>query len=708
MNIKKGEIKTNYYLFGRVKGFKVDNLERAKSEFNLLNEFSGAKSIGNGMYRVNPCPKCGHQNHFTLFAPNSLKNKNDYWTYSSFSGCCNGGSVIDYLIEFKGLDEKGAIKYLIGESKDLIIPNVKKQEVKQEVKDMENKKKYNFTLLADKLHEQCILAGAEYFKSRGLNKTIKEYKLGYCEEGFNAAFNDYKEFCFNHSSNKAYKYFIPLFDKNNKVINIIARADNNQDIQTISKVKNLKGVDMILFNQRYLENKIDDKFIYICEGWADALSLEELGRKAISLNGIQNTKKLLKLIINNKSRIKDKIFIIAFDTDIAGFEASKKLHEDLNSENINNCIFSIEKENYHDINELFVERKERLNYLINSFAKSIVKDLSEGLSFANGLDLLESVISEIEFNYLNGGLNNISTGFYELDKKIGGGLYNGLYVIGAGSSIGKTTFVQQIADTIAATGKKVLFYSLEMGKKEMISKTIVREMYLKDNNFNVGSRQLLNGDLKEEEFNYISSSIGKTEKILKNIYYLEGSFSTTITDIVEKSKNFKALHGESPVIIVDYLQAIAPNKDRLSDKQNIDINISELKRLSRDLETPVISISSINRQNYLSYIDFASFKESGSIEYGADVVIGLQLSAIHSIMQKKDSQINAKREEYNIAKSKNPREIELVILKNRYGAATGTHNYKYYPKFNYFEEIDNNLVEINNRVENEIAASLFE
>lgn len=686
----------------------MDNLEKAKVEFNLLNEFSGAKSIGNGMYRVNPCPKCGHKDHFTLFAPNSLKNKNDYWTYSSFSGCCNGGSVVDYLIEFKGLDEKGAIKYLIGESKDLIIPNVKKQEVKQEVKDMENKKKYNFTLLADKLHEQCILAGAEYFKSRGLNKTIKEYKLGYCEEGFNAAFNDYKEFCFNHSSNKAYKYFIPLFDKNNKVINIIARADNNQDIQTISKVKNLKGVDMILFNQRYLENKIDDKFIYICEGWADALSLEELGRKAISLNGIQNTKKLLKLIINNKSRIKDKIFIIAFDTDIAGFEASKKLHEDLNSENINNCIFSIEKENYHDINELFVERKERLNYLINSFEKSIVKDLSEGLSFANGLDLLESVISEIEFNYLNGGLNNISTGFYELDKKIGGGLYNGLYVIGAGSSIGKTTFVQQIADTIAATGKKVLFYSLEMGKKEMISKTIVREMYLKDNNFNVGSRQLLNGDLKEEEFNYISSSIGKTEKILKNIYYLEGSFSTTITDIVEKSKNFKALHGESPVIIVDYLQAIAPNKDRLSDKQNIDINISELKRLSRDLETPVISISSINRQNYLSYIDFASFKESGSIEYGADVVIGLQLSAIHSIMQKKESQLNEKREEYNLAKSKNPREIELVILKNRYGAATGTHNYKYYPKFNYFEEIDNNLVEINNRVENEIAASLFE
>lgn len=683
----------------------MNNLERAKSEFNLLNEFPGAKSIGNGMYRVNPCPKCGHKDHFTLFAPSSSQNKNDYWTYFSFNGCCNGGSIIDYLIEFKGLNKQGAIEYLIGESKDIKISNVKKQEVKGMEHNQIQKKKYDFTSLADKLHDNYLLAGVEYFKDRGLNKTITEYKLGYCEEGFNAAFNDYKEFCFNHDSNKTYKYFIPLFDKNNKVVNIIARNDGN--IKTISKVKNLKGLDMILFNQRYIENGVNDKFIYICEGWADALSLEELGRKAIALNGLNNSKKLIKLIMNNKENVKDKIFIIAFDNDTPGRSSAKELSEDLNNEKIKNYIFISEK-NYHDINEWFVEHKKCLNDSINSREEDIIREVSKGLNLSNGVDLLESVLHDVEFNYLNGGLKNISTGFYELDKKIGGGLYNGLYVIGAGSSIGKTTFVQQIADNIAERGNKVLFYSLEMGKKEMISKTIVREMYLKDNNFNVGSRQLLNGDLNETEFNHISSSIGKTEKILKSIYYLEGSFSTTISDIVEKSKNFKALYGESPVIIVDYLQAIAPGKDRLSDKQNVDINISELKRLSRDLDTPVIAISSINRQNYLSYIDFSAFKESGSIEYGADVVIGLQLSAIHSIMQKKESQLNEKREEYNLAKSKNPREIELVILKNRYGAATGTHNYKYYPKFNYFEEINDNLIEIKDNAENEIAASLFE
>ena len=682
----------------------MNNLERAKSEFNLLNEFPGAKSIGNGMYRVNPCPKCGHKDHFTLFAPSSSQNKNGYWTYFSFNGCCNGGSIIDYLIEFKGLNKQGAIEYLIGESKDIKTSNVKKQEVKGMEHNQIQEKKYDFTSLADKLHDNCLLAGAEYFKGRGLNKTITEYKLGYCEDGFNAAFNDYKEFYFNHDSNKAYKYYIPLFDKDNKVSYIIPRADDNMKYR--DKVHCLKEVNRPFLNQRYIENGVNDKFIYICEGWADALSLEELGKKAISLNGLV-TEKLIKLIMNNKENIKNKIFIIAFDNDKPGEKAAEKLNENLSNENIENFIFTLPN-NYKDINELFVENPGALEYHINKFEVSIKAKLSKGLNLLNGIDLLESVLHDVEFNYLNGGLKNISTGFYELDKKIGGGLYNGLYVIGAGSSIGKTTFVQQIADNIAERGNKVLFYSLEMGKKEMISKTIVREMYLKDNNFNVGSRQLLNGDLNETEFNYISSSIGKTEKIFKNIYYLEGSFSTTISDIVEKSKNFKALYGESPVIIVDYLQAIAPGRERLSDKQNIDINISELKRLSRDLDTPVIAISSINRQNYLSYIDFAAFKESGSIEYGADVVIGLQLSAIHSIMQKKESQLNEKREEYNLAKSKNPREIEVVILKNRYGSATGTHNYKYYPKFNYFEEIDNNLIEINDNAENEIAASLFE
>lgn len=68
----------------------------------------------------------------------------------------------------------------------------------------------------------------------------------------------------------------------------------------------------------------------------------------------------------------------------------------------------------------------------------------------------------------------ISTGFSSLDNVLDGGLYEGLYVIGAISSLGKTTLIAQIADQIAQAGTDVLFFSLEMARNELISKSVSR------------------------------------------------------------------------------------------------------------------------------------------------------------------------------------------------------------------------------------------
>lgn len=306
-------------------------------------------------------------------------------------------------------------------------------------------------------------------------------------------------------------------------------------------------------------------------------------------------------------------------------------------------------------------------------------------SLYNGSDLFESCMNEVIDLYHKGGLTPLSTGFYELDRKIGGGLYNGLYVVGAVSSLGKTTFIHQIADYVATNGTPVLFFSLEMSKNELMSKSITREAYKIDKEFSIGSREFLNGTFSNKTFNVLS----KVKNVFKNIYISEGTFNTNIDEIKLKSKLLKKKLGVSPLIIIDYLQIITPKDLRMNDKQNTDLNISELKRLSRDLETPVITISSINRANYLSQISYESFKESGNIEFGADVILGLQLNVIHKINLKnggKEKSIDEKRKEYDSAKNKSPREVEVVILKNRYGQATGSHKYKYYPKFNLFEE----------------------
>ena len=102
----------------------------------------------------------------------------------------------------------------------------------------------------------------------------------------------------------------------------------------------------------------------------------------------------------------------------------------------------------------------------------------------------------------------------------------------------------------------------------------------------------------------------------------------------------------------------------------MDKAVLELKRLSRDLEIPVICISSFNRQSYNTDPSMQSFKESGAIEYSADVLIGLS------------SKTGKENETKNTLIKKN---LEVEILKNRNGK-TGKSNFEYYPAYNYFKE----------------------
>ena len=72
----------------------------------------------------------------------------------------------------------------------------------------------------------------------------------------------------------------------------------------------------------------------------------------------------------------------------------------------------------------------------------------------------------------------------------------------------------------------------------------------------------------------------------------------------------------------------------------------------------------------------SAFKESGGIDYSADVLIGLQAKG-------------AGKPGFNIdeAKRADPREIELRILKNRFAAIPQPIPYRYYPAFSCFEEL---------------------
>jgi replicative DNA helicase len=272
-----------------------------------------------------------------------------------------------------------------------------------------------------------------------------------------------------------------------------------------------------------------------------------------------------------------------------------------------------------------------------------------------------------------------STGFQNLDFCLNGGLHAGLYVVGGVSSLGKTTFTHQIADNVASQGSDVLFFSLEQSKMELVSKSLSRETCKLNSKNALTARNIMTG---EKNINAVRNYL----ETAKNLKVIEGNFNTTVRTIREYINNHVNINNDNPLVIVDYLQIIQSIDYRMSDKQKIDTNVTELKRISRDFNIPLIVISSLNRDSYLCPISYESFKESGGIEYTADIILGLQYLNIQDIANEKNK--TKQRDLLKNESLKNPREIELVCLKQRNGKQTFSCGYDFYPMFNYFSELN--------------------
>jgi len=301
----------------------------------------------------------------------------------------------------------------------------------------------------------------------------------------------------------------------------------------------------------------------------------------------------------------------------------------------------------------------------------------------------------------------IPTGFTDFDKILGGGVRNGLYIIGAISSLGKTTFVLQIADNIAKQGTDILFYSLEMSEREIMAKSLSRESLEVSLDTTGNSEtakttlQILTGKrdartgtpYTEDDIATLQRARDIYTEYAGHIRIIEGVGDIDVKRIEADAERHKAITGNTPVVVIDYLQILArydAENDRrnYTDKQVIDKNILELKRLSRKF--PIIAISSFNRESYTEPVNLSSFKESGAVEYTSDLLIGLQYAGM-DYEDEKDTEHRKRVKELLRTQEANGRQgkaqdIQVKILKNRNGYR-GDIALQFYPMFNTFRGI---------------------
>ena len=569
------------------------------------------------------------------------------------------------------------------------------------IKQHEDKiKKYDFTDVVDRLHKQLLESpeGMKYFLDRGLSEdTIKRFKLGYEPKGMNEAFKDYPELHLYNDLAECYPYFIPMF-RDGVCEYILPRQDANildkkfQDgklyktdkkgkPREYTKAMNLKNVPTTLYN---FNQAMKDDYIFITEGWCDALSLETLGYSAIALNSVTGVGSFIRRIQDVKD-YQSKYYIIALDNDKSGVDARAKLENELKNLKCKVKHLYPVGENVKDINDMLLDGADDLKDAISNIFVTIEQEKEDLLTKKTCYAYLDKFLKKCIDNRSK---KLLSTGYKKLDKALGGGIYNSLYVIGGIAGLGKTAITLNICENLAKQGKDILYISLELSQDELMSRSVsrfIRETV--DKRFTPidypSYMDIKNGNF-DEHSSYFIEGFEEYSKIAKRITIEETNFNYNTEKIREDIINHKMITGKAPVVVVDYLQVLPCLKDYGDDKKNIDFNITELKRISRDFDTPVFVISAVNRGNYKKQIGFEGFKASGGIEYTADVVIGLQYSFMTDISGKSDSEVESLDRE---AKSKYPREMQTVILKNRNGSVGEYTNFIYEPKHNYFEEV---------------------
>lgn len=573
-------------------------------------------------------------------------------------------------------------------------------------------KKYDFTDIAEKLHKQLLNSpeGMKYFLDRGLSEdTIRKFKLGYEPKGINEAFKDYPEIHLYNDLAECYPYFVPMFKdevceyilpRQDKSIlekklqeGELHKTDKEGNKREYPKTMNLKNVPTTIYN---FDEAMKEDLIFICEGWCDALSIENEGYKSVALNSVSGINKFINMV-QEVEDYQNKTYVIALDNDKSGKEARAKLKDELLKLKCRVKNLYPDGEDVKDINDMLITDATALNNAIVEIEQDILKENERILTQNSCYSHLDSILNKF---IRNRDKKLLSTGYSKLDATLGGGLYNSLYVIGGISGLGKTSIVLNILENLAKEEQDVLFISLEMSREELVAKSLsrfIRETApkgftpvpkeLAPKGFNVkdypSQRDIQNGNF-DIEASSIQEGIANYTGASKHIFIQEANFNYNTEKIREDISDHKRLRGKAPVLVVDYLQVLPCLKDYGDDKKNIDFNITELKRISREYDIPVIVISSIGRQYYKKPIDFEAFKSSGNIEFTADVVIGLQYSFMADISNKNDAQI---QELYQEAKAQYPREVQTVVLKNRNGSIGECTDFIYEPKYNYFKEV---------------------
>lgn len=212
-------------------------------------------------------------------------------------------------------------------------------------------------------------------------------------------------------------------------------------------------------------------------------------------------------------------------------------------------------------------------------------------------------------------LRGVPTGFASVDGKLNGLRKSNLIIVAARPSVGKSSFMLNIAQQAATLYKMpVGIFSLEMSREEIGNRMVSSQG-------DIDSFKIISGRLTDEEL----ARFGEASGVLADApIYIDDTPSISIMELRTKARRLQADKGVQ-LIVVDYLQLMRGRslENRVQEVSEISWG---LKALAKELNIPVMAASQLNRsieQRGTRMPQLSDLRESGSIEQDADVVMFL-------------------------------------------------------------------------------------
>ncbi len=252
--------------------------------------------------------------------------------------------------------------------------------------------------------------------------------------------------------------------------------------------------------------------------------------------------------------------------------------------------------------------------------------------FTRVKELMYEAMERIEQLHLAGeSVTGVPSGFHDLDEITAGFQPSELIIIAARPSMGKTSFVLNIAQNAALDAKTpIAFFSLEMSKQSLLQRMLTSEA-------RVDAQRLRKGKLRDDEF----VQLGRAAGLLSQApVWIDDTPAISLLEMRSKARRLKA-ENNIGMVVVDYLQLMQGPAASENRQQEISTISRSLKALARELRIPVVALSQLSRAPEQRAGDnkrpqLSDLRESGAIEQDADVVMFLYRQEYYDVLEGKD------------------------------------------------------------------------